>query len=760
MSLPEDDDAPTLFGDGDDDASEATVAVADHEDRDTRREITEVIHGLADGEVLDFAHLAEEVRTRYGYVAEGVIRKHITEALTAGAIEVTAAGDPLRDHYRRPKGSVDLGQQRAVCLELAGWQRDSHDGLSAFEIAEAMSKRSGGVVTVDDVEPILDGLIHRKMATAEQVKRAIPSDDPFADDGPVTVTVYKLVDGLQYNLLAPGLNALLGATATVEATGNDTADRAAIAAGFAGQITDAQRQAAEAIAQRDTALQRAVDAERRADKSAKALDAIRDRLEGRGLHDVYEEIASPVAPKADEIDLRGKPMPYEKRMPITEALEARFAREGRKIRGEVKRLTVGTEQAKKNYETIKASGAEKIALLQQQLDDMDAAAADGSYLLIVPAAYKVFDHVTRRTAVHDYGTREFVCWDDPYDLPAGAQPALPGVDVPAAGTKPTAKGRSARKAKPKPVDAADTHTGHVEPTAPPWSPSNGPVEPEPGDPAEEGPDSTPDPDEIPDDAPDSDASDSADDTSPASTPAPVVTKAPVSDPVIAEEADHAGKQIDRVLDVLGKHGIVEDIAFARTLLVNAPNRSGFNAPAGQGLRSRDSAVRDATLDGICGWIAASLTGSKRADFIDEHGLRAEPTTPVVTPPVKPVVHPVAEEAAQPAPVASAAHPPLKVAVMKLVLREMVEASGGGLLYADTHGVMLESFVADFIAKANYPASLADRSEFRPILRAAALAQVKNRVLDEAIGPNGATLTLHVDEPKAEDKAAKGRKKAV
>ena len=349
------DDAPRLFGDDDgpdaDDTTANEATPEPTEGRDHYREIVDTIHSLGAGEAIDLAHLTREIVSQYGYVAEGVIRTAMERALDAGAVELTIAGDPIRNLYRRPKQSADLSQLRAVLLELARLPDDrtvETTAPSAFDIAAALEARTGVPRTVDDVEPMLDALLARKLVEPHQVRRLMPV---IGDDGARTnrvedaiVTVYSIAPGMLFNLLAPGFDALLGApqsakddAATVEST---AADRAAVAASFVGRIAEADKKAAESLAQRDDALRRAVDAEKTRDRVQRELDMIRDRLADRGLQDVYETMRDAVLsqPSTKAPDTRGKPVVYEKRIPITVELEAEFWKKDVEIRAEIKRL--------------------------------------------------------------------------------------------------------------------------------------------------------------------------------------------------------------------------------------------------------------------------------------------------------------------------------------------------------------------------------------------------------------------------------------
>lgn len=170
--------------------------------------------------------------------------------------------------------------------------------------------------------------------------------------------------------------------------------------------------------------------------------------------------------------VRGEPIRYEKRLPITVELEARFGRVSRHIRREIERCASLVDAAKKKFKEAEATAAAKIASLTQTLRDMDEAADEGSYLLVVERAYKLHDATTRQTGVYDYDTHEFITWDDLRDLPEGSQPALPGLDAtdPHTGAPPatTAKvpARRGRKPKPSAPAAQEPTPGDTKTSAP------------------------------------------------------------------------------------------------------------------------------------------------------------------------------------------------------------------------------------------------------------------------------------------------------
>ena len=459
-----DDGPPNIFGGAGDDVP----TVPDGPRRNVRADILAAVNAAE--RPLTVEQVQEEIRAG-GYVAEGPTRSALDALHAAGAIDLVMLGDPMVAHYRRKAAATDTGLLVAVCIALAGIPDDRVAGAgvrSAHEIAAALEASSGGSFNAEMVEPLLDILVQRKVLEVTTVQRVMPGapvdgydGDAEPSDAPTTVAVtgYGFPAGMQHQLLAPGFAALIdpdaaavawpaGAAGAVEGSESGVAAaKAAVAGVYATRLIEAEKTGKAERAARAAAEKRAATAEQ-------MLATARRRLEDRGLHGVFDD-ALAMAEAAVEPDERGRPVRYEKRVPVNTELRALFHRDGKAIRREIEGHEARVDGAKAVLKAIDADVKEKIAVLKQQQRDMDAADDGGQYLLVVAEAYKLYDEGTGRTAVHDYATRAFVCWDDPADLPRGSQPTLPGLDAtntatgaaPAGEAKPPQPKRKPRKPK-------------------------------------------------------------------------------------------------------------------------------------------------------------------------------------------------------------------------------------------------------------------------------------------------------------------------
>lgn len=657
-----DDDAE----EGDDEATEAAPSA----ERDLAAEVRDAVYALADGDVISGAALRAQINEA-GHVPEQRLRDVINDATANGVISVLSAGDPPRPHYRRPPIGMTRAVLTAACLALArlpGAEDDGDSAMTAEEIAMAMNVRCGSAHTADSAETILFALLKANIVEAHTVTRAneSPNGSPDDDFVPTNVTGYAFVPGILEQVLAPGFDALLGG-ATPQQAATDA------------RIAEAERKLAAAIAERDAAIARA--------NAAVA--------------------ATPAAETPAVDDARGKATRYEQRLPLTMEREALAGREDRKIRHEIDKLNAQIDDADKAARLAKAEVTKKIAALAQQLKDMDAAVEEGVYLRIVQAAYKVFDPSTKRVAVHDYDTRAFVCWDDPHDLPQGAQPALPGfdatgpegqapaVDPPA---KTTAKRvRKPRAAKPKPdaTDAADAPAVSADVASVP----------------EEAPAAV----VVTDEAADGD-----------DAPTPPVEPAAVAQGEVPAEAEEAPP-------------VVEAVAPAQDVASDDEDRGPETVP-GPFQRPAAPPQLDAT------WF------SKKA----EEPAAEEPAPAPIVEAAAPV------EAAPEKPSEAAASPkafgPIKVTVLKLLVAELIDKHGP-MAWAtanDGQPQMLDAYAETMAEHMGAPASLAQDAAFRTMLRAAIESKVRNRVVAQSEVDGKLVIDKFVEEP-AEAKSTKGRK---
>ncbi len=421
---PDDDDTPALFPDAD--------GGAPPRDRDLEAEIRTAVYALPDGEAVDLHHLSDEIRSVGGYVAEGVLSATVDRMVNAGTIALVLLGDPSRAHFRKPRAAVDPGLMRAVCMELVRLpdaRAPSVGAMGAFQIAEAMARRTGGDYSADSIEPALFSLMSMGVLEAHLV------DGPDPDPEAGKFTVYAMAPAVLYNLLAPGLDTMIapvtggdGAVAASPAQGNNgdaTGNAAAVAAMVASRMADAEKTLKAEKAARNKAEKRAAGAEA-------ALGRAKAYLEEKGLLDVFDEAVAD-KPAAAPLDERGKPIRYEKRVPVNAELRAAFWVESCALAEQAEKHEAALKTSKEAHDRVKAETAENLSLIKAQLANMRAADRDGKYLLVVPAAYKVFDPETRRTGIYEYDSRRFVCWEDLGDLKPGTQATLPGLDAPIVG---------------------------------------------------------------------------------------------------------------------------------------------------------------------------------------------------------------------------------------------------------------------------------------------------------------------------------------
>lgn len=646
-------------------------------------EVRDAVYALADGDVISGAALRAKFDEAGYYVPEKALRDVINDATANGVIDVVSAGDPPRPHYRRPPIGMTRAVLTAACLALArlpGAEDDGDSAMTAEEVAMALNVRCGSAHTADSAETILFALLKANIVEAHTVTRANADASPVSHDDefvPTNVTGYAFVPGILEQVLAPAFDALLGG-ATPQQAATDA------------RIAEAERKLAAAIAERDAAIARAN----------------------------VTVAATPAAETPAVDDARGKATRYEQRLPLTMEREALAGREDRKIRHEIDKLNAQIDDADKAARLAKAEVTKKIATLAQQLKDMDAAVEEGVYLRIVQAAYKVFDPETKRVAVHDYDTRAFVCWDDPHDLPQGAQPALPGFDATgpdgqAPAVDPPAKAtakrtRKPRTAKPKP-DTTDAPAVAADVASVP----------------EEAPAAVVATDE---------AADGDDAPTPPVEPAAVVSwvDEKLRDPAIAKAVRDAEiAEAEEAPPVVEAEPPADDAA-------SADEDRGPETVPGPFQRPAAPPQLDAT------WF------SKKAEPAAEEPTPApivEAGAPVEAAPEKP------SEAASPK-----AFGPIKVTVLKLLVAELIDKHGP-MAWAtanDGQPQMLDAYAETMAEHMGAPASLAQDAAYRTMLRAAIESKVRNRVVAQSEVDGKLVIDKFVEEP-AEAKSTKGRK---
>lgn len=460
-NLPPDDGPPQVFP-PDDDGGAAPAAT-----RDVRAEALEVINTLPEGAPPVTAEQVQEELKSKGYVPEGKIKAALDSLVNDGLIEVLALGDPSVAHFRR-RTIRDVGLLRAVALELAGAPNDTApEGaprptgpMTLHEVTTALAARNGAAYEGADVEPVLLHLAAQGVVTIGDGTRVLPTEPGAAGGETVKVTVYSLAAGVYHRAMVPGLDALLGIDATAP-DGTPVSSVAVAATQDTKAIVTAQEARKKAEAAAKKAEKRAADAEAQ-------LARAKAKLTDRGLHGLFEEaVAVPVAVSTTP-DERGKPIRFEKRVPVTTELKAAFWVEACVVAGEVESLKARVEGSKDAHKLLEAETKERLSILESQLQDMRAASREGKYLLVVAEGYKLFDPETGRTGVYEYATRKWVCWDDPADLKPGAQAALPGLDA-TIGKHPPDAGNNGG-------DAAGT-SGGTPPPEPPKTPPGAPGAP-------------------------------------------------------------------------------------------------------------------------------------------------------------------------------------------------------------------------------------------------------------------------------------------
>lgn len=665
-----DDDAE----DGDDEATEAAAPA----ERDLAAKVRDTVYALADGDVISGAALRAQINEA-GHVPDKALREAIDDAATNGVIDVVSAGDPPRPHYRKPPVAMTRAVLTAACLALArlpGAEDDGDSAMTAEEVAMALNVRCGSAHTADSAETILFALLKANIVEAHTVTRVSADVSPVShrdDDDfvPTNVTGYAFVAGTLDALLGPAFDALLGG-ATPQQAATDA------------RVAEAERKLAAAIAERDAAIETA----------RLAADALVSRVVAQ-----QSCATAPVAEAPTVDDARGKATRYEQRLPLTMEREALAGREDRKIRHEIDKLNAQIDDADKAARLAKADVTKKIAALAQQLKDMDAAVEEGVYLRIVQAAYKVFDPETKRVAIHDYDTRAFVCWDDPHDLPQGAQPALPGfdatgpdgqapaVDPPA---KTTAKRvRKPRTVKPKP-DATDAPAVAADVAS------------------------------VPEEAPAAVVvTDAASDVEDAPTP-PVEPAAVAQVEAPAEEAPLVVEAVAPTDDAAG-----------------ADEDRGPETVPGPFQRPAAPPQLDAT------WF------SKKAE---EPAAEEPAPAPIVEAPA-PVE--AAPEKPSEADASQKAFGPIKVTVLKLLVAELIDKHGP-MAWGTSDGALLDNYAEIMVEHMGRPASLAHDAAFRTMLRASIESKVRNRVVAQSEVDGKLVIDKFVEEP-AEAKSTKGRK---
>lgn len=744
----QEEDPPRVFGDGDEDAApeeaDGTVSAAEPEPgappRDIRGEVKAIVLGAAQpGVTLENVH--DEIKAT-GYVPEGPVRSAL-EALTDDKIITQRLlGDPLTIHFTGVTIGPDVQSQRAVCMEIASVpdDRDPKSGkLSLFEICVALEHRTGQPQKQADVETVIDALVTAGIVTAEVQKRAmsapgpVEGDEDAATDAPqgreVDVTVYGFAPGLLFSLLSPAFNALLapeepttgpnvaaqdavvGQVLTDPERATLASARAAVAGVYAQRLDRADRRVAAAEEVRNEALRRAAELEA-------TIARAKQRATDQGLHDLFGGLVAPAMPTT--VDPRGDAIRYEKRVPMTAELKGQFWDESVGIRTERRQEEAREKQAKKNYEGVKASVAEHVLALDTQLDDMTAASRANTYLIVVPRAYKEMDTSTRKVGVYNYDTGEFVCWDDPADLPKGSQPALPGLDARDAttGTGPAGDAKiPGAKKKPRKKKAA-TVDGAAESAAE----SEMDTEAEDGDPAEA----------------DGDAHEVS-----------------MADDLPIE--DRVARQLARG----------DDSAFKITLVLCAGDNPVTSAQVEAALiklaEAGDADARAACAKSGIKFTAAEPEPVPVAVAVHRKTIYPAPAAPAAA--VAPTQ--ATDEAAASAAVASktkadaaaAVTPvkaPPKISMIKLLVAELVKARPEGVLWSDARGVLHDEMKTAFEGKTADP-NVFKTPSMTMLVAGACQSQIQNRVLAEVAVPEGKRL-YHPDNgmpggtPKADPAA--------
>jgi hypothetical protein len=469
----ETEDRPPRVLDGPDDAP---VLAAPLPERDIAAECKAIVLAARMPLTLDDVHTEIKVA---GYVAEGPVRTAMTRLVADGALAERMFGDPLTAHYCAPTRAPDVGMMATVCMEMAALpdDRDPRSGLmTAFDINAAIERRCGTPYTDTELDAVLDKLVKAGVFWSTSEERALPAPEG-EEASSAWVTLYGFAPGLLFNLLRPAFTALLtddaapkiddalppAPDANPDHTAALAAVRAAVVGAYTRKLEQSEARTQSALSMRDDALRQAADA-------MEKLDTARRRARESGLHDLFDTLTVTTPEHTVTEDPRGEPIRYERRIPMTPDLKGQFWDKSVEIREKIRAEKAREALAKKTYEQVKVDIATKILGLEATLDDMGAASRANTYLQVVERAYKEMERGTRRVGVYNYDTGELVCWDDPYDLPPGAQPALPGLDAhdPATGTQPaTAPKGPKRKRAPTGDGAAPAAVPEASPPAAP-----------------------------------------------------------------------------------------------------------------------------------------------------------------------------------------------------------------------------------------------------------------------------------------------------
>ena len=726
------DEGPKVFGDGDDGddaegAEEQAEAPAATETepgapRDLRGEVKAIVLGAAHPMTLEEVH--DEVKGT-AYVPEGPVRAALEELTADAIIAQKALGDPLKIYFCAPTRAPDILAQRAVCIELAAVpdDRDPASGkLSTFEILAALERRNGEKPSQVELEGVLDALVASGTVSCETQRRTLPA--PTQADGDVEapreveVTVYGFAPGLLFSLLSPAFNALLapeepttaptvaGAEAAAASVDGEP-DRAALAAAraamagiYAQRLDRADKRVAAAEGARNDALRRVAELEG-------TIARAEQRAADQGLHDIFGSLVAPATPSAS--DPRGDAIRYEKRVPMTPALKGQFWDESVGIRTEIRGEQAREKVAKKNFDGVKASVAEKLLELETRLDNMTAASRANTYLIVVPRAYKEMDHATRRVGVYDYDTGEFVCWDDPADLPKGSQPALPGLDArdSSTGAAPAtdAKVPGAAK-KPRKKKVAKTDGGEAE--------------------ADAGEDSDAEADtETPEHEGGAPAATLADDL-------------PVEDRVARQLArgDDSAFKITLVLGQGNNPVTIKDVEAALVKLAGDGNADARAACIKSGLNLKVLAVAAEAVAPSSEPVAApQRTDLPRNTYVPGQAPAApDKDHDAAATAASAAGQAKAEAAAAIVPVKA----PPKISLIKLLVMEIVKARPEGVLWADPRGTLHDEMRAAFEVKTADPGVFKTPS-MTMLVAGACQSQIQNRVLAEVAVPEGKRL---------------------
>lgn len=436
----EDDEPGNVFGEGaegdgaaEEEANEATEAEQDGDgedsgaaeetaepgaNRDARAEVLAVFQRLGPNDMLTIDELAAEVNTGSdadNHLPMGRISAAAEAIANEGGCKVIMLGDPPAPVYRAPDGR-NRDMRRAVCIEIAGLpmgDTEETTGITPLDIAGRMSARSGGEITADLIQPVLDDLVSAGVATAKTVAVALEGAPDGMATETVDVTYYDFAPGQLFTIISGGLDALL-TPAAVAARRAEEAKRAA----------DLGKQVAALTEARDKALKAS------AESSAKVAEW-RKRLEDRGLSAIVAELEAPAPPKAP--DPRGKPFVFCERLKIDDSLAGQFFADVTTIRRKRKGLEMHIEAAKETAAGVKKDNTAEILRLEAATDELEAAHASGYYLLTTEA-YRVYDPTTGRTEIRAWADNRLIKIETKADVEAnvkvGTSLGLPGVDVP------------------------------------------------------------------------------------------------------------------------------------------------------------------------------------------------------------------------------------------------------------------------------------------------------------------------------------------